>query len=293
MIGTAALSIRSFSKEQLGAAIEIPNLLAIQLSSYERFLQRSVPPDERAMGGLQAVFNSVFPIEDSRGMFCLEFVSYGVGEPKYAVQECQERDLTYSVPLKVKLRLRVREEVDGKKRDKEILEPQEVYLGEIPLITEKGTFVINGAERVIVSQLHRSPGVFFESSTHPNGKRLYSSRIIPYRGSWVEFSIDVKDIMYVHIDRKRKLPATILLKALGIVADKDILDLFYEVDDLELGGPKTKKTQRLIHRISAEDVIDPEIDEIRLPHNVAIEHHSLWHGLFEFIECTIDFTGYF
>ena len=136
------------------------------------------------------------------------------------MQECQERDLTFSVPLKVKLRLRVREEVDGKKRDKEIMEPQEVYLGELPMITDKGTFVINGAERVIVSQLHRSPGVFFESTTHPNGKRLYNARIIPYRGSWVEFSIDVKDIMYVHIDRKRKLPATVLLKALGIVTEQ-------------------------------------------------------------------------
>ncbi len=157
MDGTAALPRRSFSKEHKDELIEIPNLLAIQLSSYERFLQSSLPPGDRTDEGLQEVFNSVFPIEDSRGMFCLEFVSYAIGEPKYNVDECQERDLTFSVPLKVKLRLRVREEVDGKKRDKEIMEPQEVYLGEIPLITDKGTFVINGAERVIVSQLHRSP----------------------------------------------------------------------------------------------------------------------------------------
>ncbi len=271
----ASLPERSFSKEQRGADIEIPNLLAIQLSSYDRFLQKNVLPEERAGTGLQEVFTSVFPIEDSRAMFCLEFVSYSVGEPKYNVQECQERDLTFSVPLKVKLRLRIREEVDGKKRDKEILEPQEVYLGEIPLITDKGTFVINGAERVIVSQLHRSPGVFFESSTHPNGKRLYNARIIPYRGSWVEFSIDVKDIMYVHIDRKRKLPATILLKALGIVTDKEILDLFYDIDDLELGGPRTKKTQRLIHRVAAEDVIDPETGEILLECNQEITEEVL------------------
>jgi len=263
----AALPERVFSKEQAGADIEIPNLLAIQLSSYERFLQKDVPPEERANAGLQEVFNSVFPIEDSRGMFCLEFVSYSVGEPKYSVQECQERDLTFSVPLKVKLRLRVREEVDGKKRDKEILEPQEVYLGEIPLITDKGTFVINGAERVIVSQLHRSPGVFFESTTHANGKRLYNARIIPYRGSWVEFSIDVKDIMYVHIDRKRKLPASVLLKALGIVTEKEILDLFYDVEEIELGSARTKKVQRLIHRVAAEDVIDPETGEILLECN--------------------------
>jgi DNA-directed RNA polymerase subunit beta len=275
LIGTAALPVRSFSKEQGEAACEIPNLLAIQLSSYERFLQREVPPEERQNEGLQEVFKSVFPIEDSRGMFCLEFVSYGIGEPKYSVEECQERDLTFSVPLKVKLRLRIREEVDGKKRDKEIMEPQEVYLGEIPLITEKGTFVINGAERVIVSQLHRSPGVFFESSVHPNGKRLFNARIIPYRGSWVEFSIDVKDIMYVHIDRKRKLPASVLLKALGIVTDKDILDLFYAVRSQPIGGLKTKRTQALIHRISAEDIIDPETGEILLECNQEISEEVL------------------
>ena len=275
MTGTATLPERSFSKEQIGASIEIPNLLAIQLSSFERFIQKDVPPDERKDQGLQEVFNSVFPIEDSRGMFCLEFASYGIGEPKYSVEECQERDLTHSVPLKVKLRLRVREEIDGKKRDKEILEPQEVYLGEMPLITSRGTFVINGAERVIVSQLHRSPGVFFESSIHPNGKRLYNARIIPYRGSWVEFSIDVKDIMYVHIDRKRKLPATILLKALGIVTDKEILDLFYEIEDLKLGSLRTKRTQGLIHRIAAEDVIDPETGEILLECNQEITEDLL------------------
>ncbi len=275
LIGTAKLPVRSFSKERSGTPFEIPNLLAIQLLSFERFLQLNVVPGDRINEGLQEVFSSVFPIEDSRGMFCLEFVEYGIGEPKYSTEECQERDLTFSVPLKVKLRLRIREEVDGKKRDKEILEPQEVYLGEIPLITNKGTFVINGAERVIVSQLHRSPGVFFESSTHPNGKRLYNARIIPYRGSWVEFSIDVKDIMYVHIDRKRKLPATILLKALGIVTDKDILDLFYDVNNLELGGLKTKKSQRVIHRISAEDVIDPETGEILIECNQEITEDIL------------------
>ncbi len=275
MTGTAALPVRSFSKLLDTSFIEIPNLLDIQMASFQRFLQRDIPPEARTSEGLQEVFHSVFPIEDSRGLFCLEFVSYDIGEPKYSVVECQERDLTFSAPLKVKLRLRVREEVDGKKRDKEIMEPQEVYLGEIPLITEHGTFVINGAERVIVSQLHRSPGVFFESTTHPNGKRLYNARIIPYRGSWVEFSIDVKDIMYVHIDRKRKLPATILLKALGIVTDKDILDLFYEIEKRELGGLKTKKTQQLVHRIAAEDIIDPETGEILLECNQEITEDVL------------------
>ncbi|MBM3317820.1 MAG: DNA-directed RNA polymerase subunit beta [Candidatus Eisenbacteria bacterium] len=261
---------RVFSRDGSGSLFEIPNLLAVQLTSYERFLQKDIAPEKRSLEGLQEVFHSVFPIEDSRSMFRLEFVSYEIGEPKYSVLECQERDLTYSVPLKVKLRLHVREEIDGKKRDKEILEPQEVYLGELPMITDKGTFVINGAERVIVSQLHRSPGVFFDSSTHANGKRLYACRIIPYRGSWVEFSIDVKDILYVHIDRKRKLPATVLLKALGIVTDRDILDLFYESTRIEIGGLRTKKVQSLIHRISAEDVIDPETGEILLECNQEI-----------------------
>ncbi|MCK4415280.1 MAG: DNA-directed RNA polymerase subunit beta [Candidatus Eisenbacteria sp.] len=270
MAGTAQLEQRVFSKDESDFAFDIPNLLAVQLTSYERFLQSRMSPEERGNEGLQEVFNSVFPIEDSRGMFRLEFVSYDIGEAKYSVYECQERDLTFSVPLKVKLRLHIREEVDGKKRDKEIMEPQEVYLGELPMITDKGTFIINGAERVIVSQLHRSPGVFFDSSTHPNGKRLYNCRIIPYRGSWVEFSIDVKDIMHVHIDRKRKLPATVLLKALGIVSDKDILDLFYEATAQELGGLRTKKTQSLMHRISAEDVIDPETGEILLECNQEI-----------------------
>jgi DNA-directed RNA polymerase subunit beta len=270
LAGTASVPKRSFSKERADFALEIPNLLAVQLTSYERFLQRNTLPDQRVNEGLQEVFNSVFPIEDSRGMFRLEFVSYGIGEPKYSMQECQERDLSFSVPLKVRLRLHIREDVDGQKRDKEIMEPQEVYLGELPMITDKGTFIINGAERVIVSQLHRSPGVFFDSSTHPNGKRLFACRIIPYRGSWVEFSVDVKDILYVHIDRKRKLPATVLLKALDIVSDKDILDLFYDSETLDVGGLKTKKTQSLIHRISAEDVIDPETGEILLESNQEI-----------------------
>jgi len=262
--------MRDFAPGESAFSFEIPNLLDVQLASYERFLQSRTSPDERLNEGLQEVFNAVFPIEDSRGLFRLEFVSYEIGEPKYSVQECQERDLSFTVPLKVKLRLHIREEVDGKKRDKEIMEPQEVYLGELPMITEKGTFIINGAERVIVSQLHRSPGVFFDSLTHPNGKRLYACRIIPYRGSWVEFSIDVKDTMYVHIDRKRKLPATVLLKALGIVSDKDVLDLFYDTEITDLGGLRTKKSQDLIHRIAAEDVIDPETGEILLECNQEI-----------------------
>ena len=205
---------KSFSKIEREWDLQIPNLLDVQLKSFRDFLQVDVDPMSRTNEGLQEVFNGVFPISDARELYSLEFVSYEIGEPKYSVDECQERDLTFSAPLKATLRLRIREDVDGVKRDKDVIE-QEVYLGELPMITDKGTFIINGAERVIVSQLHRSPGVFFDDIVHPNGKKLYSARIIPYRGSWVEFCIDVNDIMYVHIDRKRKLPATVLLKALG------------------------------------------------------------------------------
>src|SRR6185503_20786812 len=184
---------------KLETVMEIPNLLAVQLDSFRDFLQIDFPPDKRERKGLQAVFQDVFPISDARGNFSLEFVSYKLGNPKYTVEECQERDLTFAVPLKATLRLIVWESTgEGDKRIKNVIE-QEVYLGELPFITEGGTFVINGAERVIVSQLHRSPGVFFDEEIHPNGKRLYSARIIPYRGSWVEFSLDINDIMHVHI----------------------------------------------------------------------------------------------
>ncbi len=242
---------RSFSKLSERWNIPIPNLLDVQLRSFHSFLQVDVPPEQRKNEGLQEVFQSVFPITDAREMFSLEFMAYQIGEPKYSVEECQERDLTFAVPLKVKLRLRVKEEVEDQKVERGITE-SDVYLGELPMITEKGTFIINGAERVIVSQLHRSPGVFFDSSTHPNGKKLFTARIIPYRGSWVEFSVDVKDIMYVHIDRKRKLPATVLLKALGIVSDQDILDFFYEREEVELGDPRTKRMQGLVGRVAAQ-----------------------------------------
>jgi DNA-directed RNA polymerase subunit beta len=259
-------SRRSYSKIEEKWDIEIPNLLDVQLQSFRSFLQDDVPPEQRKNEGLQEVFTSVFPISDTREMFSLEFVSFAIGDPKYSVEECQERDLTFSAPLKCTLRLRIREVEDGQKRDKEIIE-QEVYLGELPLITSKGTFLINGAERVIVSQLHRSPGVFFDEAIHPNGKKLFSARIIPYRGSWVEFSLDVNDIMYVHIDRKRKLPVTILLKALGYTSHKEILDLFYHTETIELGSGRSQKDLALEGRVVAEDVVDTETGEILLETN--------------------------
>ncbi|MBD3162993.1 MAG: DNA-directed RNA polymerase subunit beta, partial [Candidatus Eisenbacteria bacterium] len=267
-------STRNFGKISDRWAVPIPNLLDVQINSFQKFLQVDVPMEERKNEGLQEVFNAVFPITDSREMYSLEYVGYEIGDPKYSVEECQERDLTFSVPLKVRLRLRVREEVDGVKRDKSIQET-EVYLGELPMITEKGTFIINGAERVIVSQLHRSPGVFFDNMIHPNGKKLYSARIIPYRGSWVEFSIDVKDIMYVHIDRKRKLPATVLLKALGIVSDQDILDFFYEKESVKLPSMQSKKVQQLIGRVAGEDIVETETGEVLLECNEELTEEKL------------------
>jgi len=260
---------RNFGKVDKQWSVPLPNLLDVQLESFRAFLQADQTPDERATEGLQEVFSSVFPISDPREMYSLEFVSYEIGEPKHSVEECQERDLTYSAPLKATLRLRIREIVDGEKQDKEIVE-QEVYLGELPLITDKGTFIINGAERVIVSQLHRSPGVFFDETIHANGKKLFSARIIPYRGSWVEFSLDVNDVMYVHIDRKRKLPVTVLLRALGFQTEKEILQLFYPVIEVEVPRAGTKRAEELIGKIVADDFVDEETGEILLECNEEI-----------------------
>ena len=216
---------KSYSK--ITEVMEIPNLLSVQLDSFRNFLQADVMPAQRKDEGLQRVFQEVFPISDTRDNYGLEFVGYDLGEPKYTIEECQERDVTYAAPLKATLRLIVKEAVEGRKEIKDIIE-QEVYLGEIPLITNKGTFIINGAERVVVSQLHRSPGVFFDhdrGKTHSSGKLLFSARVIPYRGSWLDFEFDPKDNVFVRIDRRRKLPATILLRALGYETE-EILEMF-------------------------------------------------------------------
>ncbi|MCK4350830.1 MAG: DNA-directed RNA polymerase subunit beta [Candidatus Krumholzibacteria bacterium] len=249
----------SFSKIQ--QVMEIPHLLEIQLESYEKFLQRNVPIDKRDNVGLEGVFRSVFPVVSSRGDFTLEYLGYATGEPKYTVEECKERDLTFAAPLKAALRLVVREKAEGEKVIKDIIQ-SEVYLGEIPLITEKGTFIINGAERVIVSQLHRSPGVIFDDDYHPNGKRLFNARIIPYRGSWVEFVIDVNDIMFVYIDRRRKIPVTVLLKAMGFEPNSAIIKLFHKTKVYTLLQRKSKKDSALIDRYVAEDVVNRKTGEV-------------------------------
>jgi DNA-directed RNA polymerase subunit beta len=217
-------------------AVQMPNLIEVQRSSYEQFLQREVRSGERRDEGIEAVFKSVFPIKDFNERAVLEYVSYEFEEPKYDVEECIQRDMTYAAPLKVKLRLIVfeMEEETGARSVKDIKE-QDVYMGDIPLMTDKGTFIVNGTERVIVSQMHRSPGVFFDhdkGKTHSSGKLLFAARVIPYRGSWLDFEFDAKDVVYVRIDRRRKLPATTFLYALGMDGE-EILTTFYSVVPFE------------------------------------------------------------
>src|SRR5213594_2479916 len=257
---TKTLPVISFAKLETG--MPMPHLLDIQTRAFQSLLQPDGKGAERADVGLERVFKDVFPIQDVNGNYSLEFVKYALGEPKYAVEECIERDMTYSVPLKSTLQLVVMEEVGETtktKRPKNIIE-KEVYLGELPILTPLGTFVINGAERVIVSQLHRSPGVVFEESIHPNGQRLFSARIIPFRGSWVEFTIDIHDVIYVHIDKKKKFPASALLRAFGYGTNADILKLFYATKDIDITGKLEGRAQKreVLGTLLAADVPDPE-----------------------------------
>jgi DNA-directed RNA polymerase subunit beta len=216
--------------------IEVPNLIDIQKSSYDKFLQTNVPPGTRTEVGLQAVFRSVFPIKDFNGTSELVFVSYNLEKPKYDVDECRQRGMTFAAPIKVTTQLMIYDTRDGGDRIVRDIKEQEVYFGEIPLMTDTGTFIINGTERVVVSQLHRSPGVFFDhdkGKTHSSGKLLYSARVIPYRGSWLDFEFDPKDIIYVRIDRRRKMHATVLLRALGY-STQDLLNYFYSTETIYL-----------------------------------------------------------
>jgi DNA-directed RNA polymerase subunit beta len=227
---------RNYTK--ISEVIDIPNLIAIQKRSFDRFLQSGVEPDKREDVGLQKVFKSVFPIRDYNGTASLEFVSYSLGTPKYDVDECRDRGMTWAAPLRVTIQL-VLWDIDPESGQKTLsaLKEDVVYFGEIPLMTDKGTFMVNGTERVIVSQLHRSPGVFFEHDDgkgHISGKLLYSARLIPYRGSWIDFEFDIKDVLHVRIDRRRKLNASVLLRALGMSAD-EILNYYYQTDTIKFG----------------------------------------------------------
>jgi len=233
-----------------------PDLLNIQLKAYEDFLQEEVPPDKRENKGLQQAFMNNFPIEDASSIYQLEFVEYSVERSKYTEDECRERELTYSKPLKAKLRLSSKAEKDTEDYFDTI--ESEVYLGNIPAMTPRGTFIINGAERVIVTQLHRSPGVFFDDALHPNGTRIYTARIIPFRGSWVEFITDIHDVLFAYIDRKKKFPVTTLLRALGYSSDEEVLNLFELSQEIQ---PEEVNTNLLGRRI-ASDVIDMSTGEI-------------------------------
>ena len=241
---------------RIPSVIETPDLLNVQIDSFNNFLQADTPPHRRKKLGLQQVFEMNFPITDARENFLLEFSEYYVEKPKYSVVECQERGLTFAVPLKAKLRLSAKKE--GGKEFVDTIE-QEVYLGNLPAMTHRGTFIINGAERVVVSQLHRSPGVFFGESVHPNGTMMYSARIIPFRGSWVEFATDINNVMYAYIDRKKKFPVTTLLRALGYSSDDDILDLFGLVEEIEIAKADLKE---YIDRKVCSDVFDKKTGEV-------------------------------
>ena len=230
---------RSFGS--LSAPISVPHLLKVQLDSFERFLQREVPPDQREDKGLEAVFRSVFPVSDFSGSSTLEFVHYRLGDPKYSVEECRVRGVTYACPIRAALRLIVWEkEIDSEVKHIRDIKEQDIYLGELPLMTPTGSFIINGTERVIVSQMHKSPGVVFthdKGKSHSSGKLLYSARVIPQRGSWLDFEFDAKDVLYVRIDRRRKFHATILLRALGYTEDQ-LLKYFYQFEKLDLSDVK-------------------------------------------------------
>jgi len=257
---------RNFGK--ISKVVEIPNLIEIQKRSYDEFLQLDRGSEDRRDSGLQGVFRSVFPIKDFNETASLEFVSYALGEPKYSVQECHERGMTYAAPLKVTIQLVIWDvdEETGTRSIKNVKE-QEVYFGEIPLMTEHGTFMVNGTERVIVSQLHRSPGVFFDhdkGKTHASGKLLYSARVIPYRGSWIDFEFDPRDILFVRIDRRRKFHATVLLRALGMTAE-DLLNYFYRKDTILLDSQRVAKVFKPDHLAG-----DKASREIRGPDNQVI-----------------------
>jgi DNA-directed RNA polymerase subunit beta len=248
-----------------------PDFLEIQIKAFKDFFQLETPPEDRTNEGLYGVFQDNFPITDTRNNFVLEFIDYTVDPPRYTIEECIARGLTYSVPLKAKLKLYC---TDPEHEDFDTV-VQDVYLGTIPYITDRGSFIINGAERVIVSQLHRSPGVFFGQSIHANGTKLYSARVIPFKGSWVEFATDVNNVMYAYIERKKKLPVTTLLRAIGYENDKDILEIFNLADEVKVNKDNLKKAvgRKLAARVLkswVEDFVDEDTGEV-----VSIERNEV------------------
>ena len=250
---------------------ETPDLLEVQIQSFKEFFQLETTPDKRNIEGLFRVFKDNFPITDTRNIFVLEFLDYFIDPPRYTIEECMERGLTYAVPLKAKLRLSCNDEEHV---DFQTI-VQDVFLGNIPYMTPRGTFVINGAERVVVSQLHRSPGVFFGQSVHPNGTKIYSARVIPFKGAWMEFATDINNVMYAYIDRKKKFPVTTLLRSIGYETDKDILELFGMADEVKTDKKTLSKHigKRLAARVLrtwVEDFVDEDTGEV-----VSIERNEI------------------
>ena len=267
-----ARPVVSFSKLQ--SIMPMPNLLDVQVESFNKLVKPEKKPNEAWDFGFNRIFGEVFPITDASEKFTLEYISASLGTPKYSVEECIERDMTYASPLKAKLRLVVWDteegEADSEKQPGDIIE-KEVYLGDLPLLTDLGTFIINGAERVVVSQLHRSPGVVFEESVHPNGSKLFSSRIIPFRGSWVEFKIDINDICYVHIDKKKKFPATALLRAFGHSEDADIYQLFFVKKSVDPRILDNRGNKQVIGSVLAEEIVDRKTGEVLVDASTEID----------------------
>ena len=248
-----------------------PDFLDVQLQSFRDFLQLDTPTEKRKNEGLYKVFSENFPIADTRNNFVLEFLDYYIDPPRYSIDECFDRGITYCVPLKAKLKLYCTDP----DHEEFATAVQDVYLGTIPYMTDKGTFILNGAERVVVSQLHRSPGVFFGQSIHANGTKLYSARIIPFRGSWIEFATDINNVMYAYIDRKKKLPVTTLLRAIGLESDNDIIKIFGLAEELKVNKTNLKKAvgRKLAARILNswnEDFVDEDTGEV-----VSIERNEV------------------
>ncbi|PIU39853.1 MAG: DNA-directed RNA polymerase subunit beta, partial [Candidatus Omnitrophica bacterium CG07_land_8_20_14_0_80_50_8] len=257
------LMIKRISFGKIPEVCEMPHLAEIQTKSYEDFLQLGVPRSRRKNIGLQEVFQEVFPIDSYDGNYKLEYAGYVLGKPKYTLEECHKKSTTYSVPLKIKVRLKSAKEA----------KEQEIYVGDLPLMTENGTFVINGDERVIVSQLHRSPGVSFEKSIHTNGKVLHSARIIPHRGVWLEFEFDINDTLYAYIDRKKKILATTLLRVFGYDTDEAIIKAFCGLEKIESINRYNPKN--LIGHTVAQNIEHPETKELIAEQGVPLTRELL------------------
>ena len=266
MSSNSAEAKNTFSFSNLQEIVDIPDLLGLQVNSMETFLQEEVLPEKRENVGLEAVFRNIFPIEDNHKNYVLEYKYYYLGIPRYTVKEVLERRITYSVPLKVKFVLHITDENDRSKYIQSI--EQDVFFGNIPYMTESGTFIINGAERVIVSQLQRSPGVFFDQNLHPNGTKIYQARIIPFRGSWVDFTTDIYDCIYAIIDRRRKFPATLLLRAIGYSTDADIFEAFKLTEEF-------KVDKKIIDEIIISDIVDKKTGEVVLEKDTIITDKEL------------------